>query len=221
MSSEYYNVNESILTEEIGSLQVKDLILVSDEADVSDVCLEVLTEGERVVENEDHFPLGVLDRELAANLITQEGSLSQYLDCLDPIAFCTPDTQILTLMYAVHELGSIPWFVLKTEQTFNGLVAPSAIFNAFAKYFRSQQRTGKSFWIDLRRNRSLTYPSLIDPVIPNPGPPNCYCCPFQLNSHKPHRLQHHEIKRVDSKGNYLCPKHPGQRVSQSINGAAC
>ena len=217
MDTEFFDDTETILTQTINELPAKELIVVSDEADVSDVCLQVLTQGECVVENQDHFMLGVLDCELAADLIQKEGALSQYVESLAPLALCPPETEVQTIMSAIQELGVVPWLVLLTEGTGVGLVPPETIFKTLAQHFHPGRRLeAKAFWIDVGG-------SMIDPKPPKPttGPPICYCCPQIHNGQTPHRLVRDQIKDRDRNRKLLCPFHSNQPVNQSIGCTAC
>ncbi|HSE19438.1 MAG TPA: hypothetical protein VLB46_20415 [Pyrinomonadaceae bacterium] len=216
MDIEFSDDADTILTQTINQLPGQELAVVSDEENVSDVCLQVLTGGERVVENQNHFMLGVLDCELAADLIKKEGPLSRYAGSLAPLVFCPPETEMQAIMDAVQELGVVPWFVLLTEGTGVGLVPPPTIFKTLARYFRQRPMDAKAYWIDVGLG-------MIDRKTPKPssGPSNCYCCPHSYGGQQPHRLQRSEITDEDNYGNYLCPFHPNQRVNRSIGCTAC
>lgn len=217
MDTEFFDDTETILTRTINELPAKEFFVVSDEANVSDVCLQVLIQGESVVENQDHFMLGVLDCQLAADLIQKEGALSQYVESLAPLALCPPETEVQTIKYAIQELGVVPWLVLLTEGTGVGLVPPETMFKTLAQHFHPDRwLEARTFWIEVGT-------SLINPKSPKPttGPPICYCCSQIHNGHTPHRLVRSQITNRDRARKLVCPFHSNQPVNQSIGCTAC
>jgi hypothetical protein len=213
--------NDPILTQLISEFVIKEFIEVSDEEDVSEVCLQVFTHGLHVVQNSDRFPLGVLDYEVATALLGKPGPLSTWVASFAPICVCSPQTQVRDVMFALQEFGLVPWFLLQAEEKIVGLIPSTWIFYNLGQYFRQRPERARRFWTNLKPKTLFDTldRSLIDPVIP-PSQPLCYCCPNQFNNQKPHRLQPVDV-RVDANGNYVCRYHTSQRVIPSIGCTAC
>ncbi len=223
MATAFFDHTASLLDDHISKLGTAEFVEISDEKSIWDACLQVLTEGFGMVKNQDDFPLGILNGELAVKLLGHEGALSQYRDRLIPIALSPPDTPMGTILHLLLEIGSIPWFVLMTDNKCVGIVPSISIAQGFSRYFRPRAEVSRVFWNHLWQLKTDITGSIIDDRIPNrpEGPPNCYCCPDLLNSQRPHRLQRFQLKNRDNRGNLVCPDHPNQRVMASAGCTAC
>jgi len=207
-----YSATETILAQAISDFAITDFFEIDDSADVADVCRRVLTEGVGLVKNQDDFPLGIFDLDVAARLIGKEGPLSTHTRSLVRIAIAPPETDVRTLMSALQEIGGVPWFVLMKEGRYSGLVTPIAILGRFLQHFREEPEQAIAFWSNHRN-------SLIK--APNPASPKfCFCCPQSLDGKKPHRVEMNDVI-TNVSGDEVCPHHQPTEVFPSLNCTAC
>jgi hypothetical protein len=207
-----YSATETILTQAISEFATTDYFEIPDSAEVADGCRRVLTEGVGLVKNEDDFPIGILDLNVAARLIGEQGSFSEHTHSLLRIAIAPPETDVQTLMSALPEIGSVPWFVLMKDGQYSGLVTPTAIFERFLAHFRQQPQQATVFWNN-HRNSLIKAPAPANPSF-------CYCCPKPLGGTKPHRVEANDVI-TNVSGDDVCPYHLSTEVKPSIGCTAC
>jgi len=212
MDIEFSDDTESILTQTINEFGTDEFIELSENTNVADASIRVLTEGTAIVKNEEAFPLGVLRREMAARLVQKEGPMSEYLRWLAPVAISPPETKIKVIMSVVQRLGFVPWFILRNEQAYAALVKPTSIIKIFAQYFEGRPAHARNYWTNVRTSL-IDAPTDDDQSI-------CYCCPEQFNNHKPHRVEEEDVE-VDDNGDSVCPNHPSRLVVPSLDCSDC